>query len=267
MPIRVGTRERTGVPRVLFMEDFRLPSTGMWNDGKRGGVGVAGLSGTATRDNELTIFGMPTCRLDTQGNSVTANSPGLTGPDNSGIVFKRRIGNQPASGGIYSIEFWVNWTSGNHNANSGFSTCIYNRDGTNITAGRLWLDTTVGGFTSNAITIKLLQSNQTWVTLGTSTSSWSGTQYDPFLASYDKAGGWHYVKLAVNFTTKTYQRVQFDELEFDVSSTSPSPQNLLISADTSAGKVMHFSIDAASLNSDSTRRFWNIAQVVGMRED
>lgn len=53
---------RLGAGELLFVEDFRHPVTSFWNDGVGG----------ATRDNACTFAGLPTMRLDPQGQISTA---------------------------------------------------------------------------------------------------------------------------------------------------------------------------------------------------
>src|SRR5882762_3658583 len=72
---------RLGGGRILFIEDFRSPALGMWNDG------VGGVN----RDCDIMFAGLPSLRLDPQGNT----SGGITNPGRTavttGVVVKRRI--------------------------------------------------------------------------------------------------------------------------------------------------------------------------------
>jgi hypothetical protein len=95
-----GSR-RPSSGRVMFIEDFRPPNPGVWNDGV----------GSASRDTDIMFSGMPSLRLDPQGQA----SGGITNPARtaitSGVVVKRRI--HDSFSGLFGLEFWFRMTSKN----------------------------------------------------------------------------------------------------------------------------------------------------------
>lgn len=241
---------RANSGQILFVENFKNCATGMYNDGV----------GSASRDNEITFAGLPTVRLDPQGNTTSNTDPGNS-PDNSGVVFKRRINHfvgLNGAGGIYGVEHWMRFTSDNNTANIFYSTSLYNRDGTNFYMSRFWIDPTV-----NPVSLKILTSAGTWKQIGTygnPTPYVAQHLYNPLTltpARYDRAGLWNYAKLVTDLTNLKYVYVQFNELVFPLS-------DAMFQAASSGAATMHFSVEYAQKT--STRRFVNVANVVGTSE-
>jgi hypothetical protein len=239
---RAANRSDRG--RVLFVEDFRHPVLGMWNDG----------AGAAYRDNEITFGGLPSVRLDPQGSaSGNASVPGTI--DTNGVVFKRRI--QDSFSGRFAVELWIrHTTTASQGAQNYFVVSHYNRDGVNAWHARLWFDTS-GGVTSTAL--RYAQSGGSWPTLATITDQ-GNAQHTYALAGNlkDKAGQWWYVKLCADFVTKKYVYAQYGDHFYDMSGLD------LHTAASSSQAVMHFSAEYAAVGTSA--RYVNIAQVIGSRE-
>src|SRR6266568_5704609 len=104
--------------RIVFIEDFRAPNPGVWNDGV----------GSSTRDCDITFGGLPSLRLDPQGNVGSGSNPGRTA-STAGVVVKRRIHDGFSSN--FGIEAWFRFTSRNLTSSTFLSMSLYNRDGTN----------------------------------------------------------------------------------------------------------------------------------------
>ncbi len=230
------------------MEDFRHPQMGMFNDGV----------GSVHRDNEITFNGFPSARLDAQGNFITGANPGTTGPNLGGVVFKRRISDSTLTagpGGVFGLEFWLRFTSSNLivNGNELFSCSIYNRDGANGYFGRVWLNTA-----SATVSLQRLTGGS-WVQFNTYTVSDQSHTYHLDLGSSDTAGQWHYCKLIVDMVNKKYVSFQFN----NQLSTFSDP--IITTADTGP-QALHFSFEQGQANSSTTRRYVNIAHVVGTVE-
>jgi len=250
---------RLGSGHILFIEDFRSPAISMWNDGLGG----------ASRDCDITFAGLPTLRLDPQGNA----SGGLTNPGRTavttGVVVKRRI--HDGFTGKFGIEAWFRLTSLNLTSNAFLAMSLYNRDGTNAYHGRIWLDPNgnnqpmVGRILDGAASNTLSGTNGSGTAVYTAVTTsvlqnGGGTHtYDPPTGRLDRAGGWHYVKLVVDMAAKRYVSVQLDgQAPVDISAYQ-------MDTTTSAGFAgMHFSFEFAATT--STARFVNIAQVIGTAE-
>lgn len=235
--------------KILFIEDFRHPCMGMFNDGV----------GSAHRDNEVTFSGLPSARLDPQGNIQTGGSnPGVTGPNQTGVVFKRRIADNFS--GIFGMEFWFRLTSANwiNNGNSLFACSIYNRDGVNGHWGRIWFNTSAANMSLQYLTAG------TWTQLDTRAVSDNSHTYEPDIPTdtIDKAGEWHYAKLAVDLVKNQYVSFQFEN-KFYGAGTAIAGAPIIVSADTGP-QALHFSFEVGQLS--ATRRFLNIAQIVGTQE-
>jgi hypothetical protein len=243
------TRARAAASRdskgeILFVEDFRTPVMGMWNDGL----------GSASRDLEVPFAGLPSVRLDPQGNTVNNTDPG-TSPLTNGVVYKRRI--HDSYSGIFGAECWFRWTSSSNNLNIFSSLSVYNRDGANFWMSRLWLDPMGNNVDPHA---RILKSDGTYLDVMTVTGQ-NGTGshlYDPTSGQLDKAGGWHYAKLVTDLKNKKYIRAQFDSATVDLTGTD------IYTAPSTGFAGMHFSFEYSQKT--STRRFMNIAQFIGTRE-
>lgn len=244
---------------VLFVENFRTPAYGFWNDA------VGGIS----RDCDIPFGGLPSLRLDTQGNSAGGGftKPGRTAAT-SGVIAKRRL--HDGFTGRFGVEMWFRMTSLNLTSNTFLVMSLYNRDGTNAYHGRVWLDPNG----NNApMVAKILDGaasaaagTDVWVAAATSVlQNGAGSHtYDPPTGRLDRAGGWHHVKLVLDMATKTYVSLQLD----GIRPRKPNVVNLSqyqMDTTTSSGFAgMHFSVELTA--STSTRRFVNIAQVIGTAE-
>ena len=241
---------------ILFEENFSAPSYGLYNDGTvvANNVGV----GSVSRDWELPYGGMPSLRLDCLGNT-TANSDPATTPATAGIVFKRRLAQIVR--GISSVECYFRFSSNNSTgANAFFSMSHYNRDGTNGHHGRIWLDTTTNG----AYVLKYLNSAGVWTAMPT-TNGISSTinlalaqhLYDLPNSNQDKAGGWLWWRLRYDFGLDQYVDAWFNDMYFDLRGLGGYV------AASAGAQMLHFSVEYSQKT--STRRFANIAQMIGRR--
>lgn len=246
--------------RILFVENFRAIQPGMWNDGV----------GSASRDCDVMFNGRPTLRLDPQGQANSgATNPGRTAAT-SGVVVKRRI--HDGFHNRIGLEAWFRLTSTNLTTNTFFSMSIYNRDGTYAYHGRVWLDP---NGVNQPLVARILDGTATATAAGpdptgaatyyaaaTSALQTGGGShtYDPSSGRCDRAGGWHWVKLVVDFTTKKYVGLYLDgEAYTDLSTYS-------LDTTTSTGFAgLHLSFELSA--STSTRpRYVNIANVVCTQE-
>ena len=245
--------------KIIFLEDFRSPNPGMWNDGV----------GSATRDCDIMFSGLPSLRLDPQGNVGSGTSPGRTA-NTGGVVVKRRI--HDGFTGNFGVEAWFRMTSKNLTSNTFLSMSLYNRDGTNAYHGRVWLNPNGNNQPMLAQILDGAASNTAYGTDGTQPGVYTtvatsvlqngaGTHtYDPTTGSLDKAGGWHYIKMVLNMATKQYVSLKIDgQPVVDLSSYQ-------MDTTTSTGFAgMHFSFEMFATTSTSPR-FINIAQVIGTAE-
>lgn len=251
---------RTSGGRVLYVEDFRGVQPGVWNDS----VGWAG------RDCDIMFNGRPSLRLDTGGQTNgSATDPGRTA-NVGGPVVKRRLLDNYAH--RFGVEGWFRMSSLNLTSNALFSLSIYNRNGASAHHGRVWLDPNgnnvpmvariLDGTATGIASGTNPASAATYVAVSTSTAQNGGGShtYDVPSGRLDRAGGWHWVKLVVDFTTLKYVSLQLDGLPLVDLST----YTLDITASTGfAG--MHHSWEFSA--STSTRRFVNIANMIGTVED
>lgn len=257
-PIReVPTRGTGG--RVVYVEDFRQTRPGIWNDG----VGY-GMS-----DCDVMFNGLPSLRIDTGAQSNGgATNPGRTAIT-TGAVYKRRILSNFNE--KWGVEGWFRLTSLNLTSNSLISMSIYNRDGNNAYHGRVWLDPNgnnqpmhgriLDGAATNALSGTVGSGTAVYADVVTSTSQNGGGthNYEPKTGRLDLAGGWHYVKMVVDFSTLKYVSLQLDSTAVDISG-----YDMDVTASTGyAG--MHHSWEFSA--STTTRRFINIAHMVGTLED
>ncbi len=242
---RIASRS-TNYGRIFFIEDFRAPTMGMYSDG----------AGSAHRDCEVMFANLPTARLDPQSNLVTGTNPGIAGPNQQGVVFKSRI--KDNFSGSLAMEYWLRFTSGNIFANGGaITSCsIYNRDGTNFWGARIWIDTSPA---TGSINLWYLSSAGSWVQFDTWIQNAQFHGYQPDIGLKDKVGEWFYVKLLADMKNKVYSTFQFN----DRLTTFASGTALRSVADTGP-QDQHFSLEFGQ--NDATRRYINVAQVVGSQE-
>jgi hypothetical protein len=247
--------------RILYQEDFCGVMPGLWNDSV----------GTASRDCDILLNGKPTLRLDTCGQAnAGATSPNRTVATN-GVVMKRRL--HDGFRHRFGVEAWFRMTSLNLTTNTFFSLSMYNRDGTNAQHARIWLDPNgnnvpmVGRILDGAATVLAGSgtnpaSPAVYTAVVTSVNqNGAGTHtYDVPSGRLDRAGGWHWVKLVVDFATLKYVSVQLDgENPVDLSGYT-------LDTTVSSGMAgMHHSWELSATT--STRRFVNLANVVGTIED
>lgn len=252
-PLRPApTRGRSG--RILLVENFTGVRPGIWNDG----VGIL------MPDCDITFGGLPSLRLDTNSQSTgPITNPGRTAAT-TGVIAKRRI--HDGYRGIIGVEGWFRFTSLNNTSNAKLSMSIYNRDGTNAHHFRVWLDPNGN---NQPMKGRILDGAATGLASGTNGSgaatyfdaitsvSQNGAgshTYDPPTGRLDLAGGWHYVKMVVDFATLKYVSLQLDAETADISGYSAD-----ITATTGfAG--MHLSWEYSGQT--TTPRFVNIANMV-----
>lgn len=152
--------------------------------------------------------------------TTTAINPGRTAVT-TGIVAKRRIHENFLE--RIGMEVWFRLTSSNNTSNTYPTLSIYNRDGTSAWHGRIWLrpqgnnlplDLLIldGAATAAVNAVPLTGGGAAWRTVDTSLlQNSSGTHlYEPFSGRMDRAGGWHWCKLVVDFSTKMYVSAQID---------------------------------------------------------
>ena len=139
----------------------------------------------------------------------------------TGVITKRRI--HDSFNDQFGISCWFRLTSTNNTSNVFSVLSIYNRDGASAWHGRVWLkpqgnnlpiDVAIldGTATAAANVVPLTGTGAVYRVVDTSTlQNGGGTHvYEPSTGSMDRAGGWHYAKLIVDFTTKKYVSVQID---------------------------------------------------------
>lgn len=246
--------------RVLYVEDFRSPAVGIWNDGV----------GSASRDTDIMFGGLPTLRLDPQGQSTPNTNPARTAAT-AGVVVKRRI--HDGFRERYGVECWFRFTSTNLTSNTYFSMSIYNRNGTQAVHSRVWLDPNgnnqplvariLDGAATAAVSGTTATGAATYTAVLTSVlqnGAGSHTFY-PASGRVDRAGGWHYVKMVTDFATQKYVSLQVDGEDIvDLSGYSMDV------TDSTGFAGMHHSFELSA--STTTRPRWvNVAHVVGTVED
>lgn len=257
-PIRPAP-SRGASGRVLYVEDFRGIRPGIWNDGV----------GWIMRDCDITFNGKPTCRLDTGAQSNGgATNPGRTAIT-TGVVAKRRI--HDGYRGRFGVEAWVRMTSLNLTTNALISMSIYNRNGTQAHHGRVWLDPNGNNLPMHGRILDGTATNTLSGTNGTLTAVYADVvtsvaqngagshTYDPASGRLDLVGGYHYVKMVVDFATLKYVSLQLDAEVVDLSA-----YNMDIT-DTTGFAGMHHSFEFSA--GTTTRRFVNIANLVGTVEE
>lgn len=274
----VETRTHDGVERQVIVIGERQPTafrrgqTGrivhtagvspqgdLWNDG----VGFCGL------DDDVPFEGLPTYRLDTDAqSSAGATNPGRTAIT-TGVVAKRRI--HDGFRHRWGMEMWFRNTGLNLTSNALLSMSVYNRDGTNATHGRVWLDPNgnntplVARILDGAATFALSGTGGATAVYTTAVTSvlqnGAGTHtYDLPSGRLDRAGGWHWVKLIVDFVTGRYVSLQLDgETVTDLSAYT-------LDVTTSSGFAgMHHSVEFAGLT--TTRRYLHVTPPISTIED
>ncbi len=234
--------------RVLFVEDGSSPVPGMYNDG----------TGGVMRDWNIPFRGKPSFRIDPLGNDAgTIGDPGST-PHLGGVIFKQRINNSFTDS--VGFEGWVRFSSTNNSINVLTSVSIYNRDGANYHAGRLWLATTD---TSRSMVLKYLDSAGTYQTIATIGDQENAGQHfymprDNDANRFDRAGQWSYFKLAVDFATNEYLYAKFNAVTYDLRGIA------LRDTVSTGAKAMHFSIEFSQYT--TTRRYINVAHLMATEE-
>jgi len=189
----------------------------------------------------------------------------------AGVVFKRRINDQFSS--RFGHEFWWKPTSKSAATSATSILChrLYNRDGFNGYAGSIYPQFAIGMTRSVWANDYLLLwyatgtgsggSGAVWVPLGFHQGAFGQHAWSPVDGSWDTAGCWNYSKLILNMAAHQYVSYQFNETLYTSCAGVPMYQS---TGDTGA-KIMHFSVDCGMAQS-ATRRFFNIAHVVGTAE-
>lgn len=258
-PIRPAPSKGTG-GRVVYVEDF-VNDAGLWNDGL----------GYVMQDCDIMFCGLPTLRIDTGGQSAGATTdPGRTA-NTSGVVAKRRIHDNFA--GRWGLEMWFRFSSLNLTSNAKLSMSIYNRDGAQAKHFRVWLDPNGnnaemhGRILDGAATATANGANPTTgnvavyadaITSVLQNGGGSHT-YDPPTGRLDRAGGWHWVEMVVDFSTGKYVSLALDSMFVDLSTYSWDV------TDTTGFAGMHHSVEFHG--NTTTPRFVNIANVIGTLRD
>jgi hypothetical protein len=269
--VGVGDVLRTATSRnpsglIIYREDFSddaLIPTG-WND----------ALGLVLIDDDIQRDGKATLRLDTQGQSNGgATSPGRTA-STSGVIFKHRI--HDGFRGRLGLAGWFRFTSTNLTSNTFASLSIYNRDGAHAFHGRVWLDMVGNNVPMHARILDgaaTAAANPGNPTDPTATPTWydavtsvnqngAGTHmYAPTTGRFDRSGGWHYVKLIVDFATGKYVSVQLDgEAIVDLSAYS------LDVTDSTGFAGLHMSLEFLAKTSTQPR-FMNWYGIEATLED
>jgi hypothetical protein len=259
-PLRSApTRSQTGFP-ILYEENFRGIQPGFWND----------ALGSASRDVDVMFGGYPSMRLDTQMQSAGAvTNPGRVARA-SGVITKRRI--LDGFRHRFGMECWFRLTSTNLTSSAFLSMSIYNRTGTNAHHARVWLDPNgnnqpmvariLDGAATNALSGVDSTATAVYTAVSTSVLQNGGGShtYSPETGRLDRVGGWHFIKLVVDFVTGKYVSLQLDgEDVVDCSAYD-------IDVVTSTGFAgMHHSFEFCGSN--TLRRYVNVAHVIGTMED
>lgn len=272
-PIRpLGDRAPSG--RIVWADDFDGILPKLWNDG----LGILELD-----DDIISPVG-PSLRLDTNGQSAGATTnPGRTAVT-SGVIAKMRIHDNFA--GRWGMSMWFRLTSLNNTSNAKLSMSIYNRTGIDTVQTppdipsqearhfRVWLDpngnnqSMVARILDGAATAAANSGNPTnpsgtavYTAVATSWNQNGGGShtYDVPTRRLDRVGGWHYVKMVVDFATGRYVSLQLDSYVEDISTYEWD-----VTASTGfAG--MHQSIEYHG--NTSTNRYVNIAGLRVTLED
>lgn len=260
-PIRL-TPSRGTSGRVIYKEDGRGIRPGVWNDGL----------GWAMSDCDITLNNLPSIRLDTGGNTNAGAVNPLRTAITSGVVAKRRLHDNYT--GKWGVEFWFRMTSLNLTTNSLLSHSIYNRNGTQAHHFRVWLDPNgnnqpmVARILDGSATAAAnggtptLSSGPATYTSALTSSAQNGAgshSYDPATGRLDLAGGWHFCKMVVDFATLKYVSLQLDSQVVDLSAYNADV------TDTTGFAGMHHSWEFSA--GTSTRRYVNIANIIGTLED
>ncbi len=172
------------------------------------------------------------------------------------VIFKRRIRDEFKH--AFGFELWF-YLSANNIANSQVSFSLYNRDGTNIVAARLWVKTS-----ANPVALAYLDSTGTWQTLDATVMNTIGTtRFDEGAGStaHDAAGDWNYLKMVADFRTRKWTSVQFNDRTYP----NFAGTRMLESADAAVADLLHFSVELS--RNSSVRAWFHIAQCVGTIED
>jgi hypothetical protein len=243
------------------VNNFRSLNSSMWNDGV----------GSASRDTDIWFGDAPTLRLDPQGQTASGSNPGRTAAT-TGVVVKQRI--HDGFRQKYGVEAWFRMTSTNLTSNTFFSMSIYNRNGTTSAYhARVWLDPNGN---NQPLVARILDGAATATASGTNPASaatytavttsvlqnGAGTHtFYPASGRVDRAGGWHYVKMVVDFAALKYVSLQLD----GEAVTDLSAYNMDVT-DSTGFAGMHHSFELSATT--STRPRWvNIAHMVGTVED
>lgn len=287
-----GTSSASGSPAIDTAGGYIIlntpSSSGSWQTTSGNSAALSYASGVVSGStgnwtvtfsgvNLLILPGSPDTSITTQ-NIGTATmvvnnpspSPG-TSPNTNGVVWKRRVDDQFS--GRFGHSAWLRPTSkSSASANTSvISQSLYNRDGTNFTAARLFWQLVIGmnqgagwnndntllWYLSNAAPVGGLQR---WVPFAFSTKAATGQHsWDPVGGTWDRAGVWHYAKIVADFAAAQYVSIQVDETLY----TAMAGQPMYVSS-ASGAKTMHFSVEFGQTT--GTRRFWNAAKVTGTVE-
>lgn len=228
--------------------------------------------------NLLLLPGAPDTTVTTQNigtATMVVNQPNPNpGGNTNGTNFKRRIDDLYT--GKYGSAAWVRATS--HQAalvsSSMLSMSLYNRDGTNFTATRLFWQVNIGmnpagGWNNDNQLLWYLDNaapfggQQRWVPFAFSnTASMNQHFWDPVGpggSGWDRSGCWSYGKIIADFAALQYVSIQVNGTVY----TSMAGRPMYVTPDSTA-KSMHFSVEAGQ--STATRRFWHVAKLTGTAE-
>lgn len=245
-----------------------------------GYIGYNIYRGTATNTETLVAFvsGRGTVTYTDTGTATgaqaylattTAQNPGRTAVT-GGVVVKRRIHDNFTD--RFGMEFWFRLTSTNNTSGAFPTLSIYNRDGVSAWHGRIWLrpqgnnlpiDLMIldGDQTALVNATVLTGSGAAWRNVQTSLNqNSSGTHiYEPSTGRMDRAGGWHWCKLVVDFSTSKYVYAQIDgQPVVDLSAYA-------LDKTTTAGFAgMHFSAEYCA--STSTARYMHTSKWILTKE-
>lgn len=230
-PMRpLGDRAMSGVPVFVDSFDDILPR--IWNDG-RGFIEI---------DDDIVAPVGSALRLETNSQNAGATSnPGRTAVT-SGVIAKMRIHDNLA--GRWGLSMWFRLTGLNNTSNSKLSMSIYNRTGIDTTQTppdipsqearhfRVWLDPNGN---NQSMVARILDGAATAAANSGDPTSPSGTAvytaaatswnqngggshlYDVPSRRLDRVGGWHWVKMVVDFSTGRYVSLQLDSMIADIS--------------------------------------------------
>lgn len=263
--------DRSASGQVVWFTNFEEILPPLWNDA----LGLMEL------DDDIRCFNLPSLRLDTGGQSAGATTnPGRTA-NTSGVIGKTRIHDNFA--GRWGLAMWFRFSGLNNTSNSKLSLSIYNRTGIDSNGGdpltgslahhfRVWLDPDGN---NNSMHARILDGDASATANGGTPTNPTGTAvyadvlastnqngagthtYDVATGRLDRVGGWHYIKMVVDFNTGEYRWLQLDSKFIDLTTANAGGAYHKDVTDSGGFAGMHMSVEYHG--NTTTPRFVNIA--------